>query len=69
MEHPNLVKEADMVIACGNQSSHGPDNIDELSDFSIDAVIAEVQSYAHHSMPFSSNLAIRVVIPVRFLSL
>ena len=52
MEHPNLVKEADMVIACGNQSSHGLDNIDELSDFSIDAVIAEVQSYAHHSAFF-----------------
>ena len=42
----SLIKEADMVIACGSQGSHGPDSIDDLSDFSIDAVIAEFQSYA-----------------------
>ena len=42
----SLIKEADMVVACGSQSSHGPECIDDLSNFSIDAVIAEFQSYA-----------------------
>ena len=55
-KHQNLVKEADMVIACGNQSSHGPDNIDKLSDFSIDAVIAEFQSYAPSLYAFFQQL-------------
>ena len=40
------VSEANMVIACGNQSLHGPHNIDELSDFCIDTIISEFQSYA-----------------------
>ena len=44
--HQSLIKEADMMIACGNRSSHGPDNIDDLSDFTTDAVISEFQSYA-----------------------
>ena len=44
--HQGFIKEADMVIACGSQSLHGPDNIDELSDFSIDAIISEFQRYA-----------------------
>ena len=29
--HRSLVKEADMELACGNRSSHGPDSIDDLS--------------------------------------
>ena len=41
-----LIKEADAVIACANQCSHGPDSIDDLSAFSIDAIISEFQSYA-----------------------
>ena len=44
--HQSLIKEADMVLACGNRSSHGPDSINDLSDFSIDAIVSEFQSYA-----------------------
>ena len=54
--HQSLIKEADMVIACGNQSSHGPDNIDDLSEFTIDAVISEFQSYAPSLYAFFQQL-------------
>ena len=52
----SLIKEADLVIACGSQGSHGPDSIDDLSDFSIDAVIAEFQSYAPSLYAFFQQL-------------
>ena len=45
-----------MVIACGNQSSHGPDNIDDLSDFTIDAIIFEFQHYAPSLYAFLQQL-------------
>ena len=68
-KHRNLITEANIMIAHGNQSSHGPNNINELSDFSIDAIIAEFQSYAPSLYTFSSNFVTQVIMPVRFLSL
>ena len=34
------------MIACGNQSSLGPDTIDQLSNVSIDDILSEVQNHA-----------------------
>ena len=41
-----MIREADMMIACGNQSSLGPVTIDQLSNVSIDDILLEVQNHA-----------------------
>ena len=45
-KHEHIIQEADMIIACGDQSSHGPVTIDQLPDVSIDAMISEFRKFA-----------------------
>ena len=45
-KHEHIIKEADMMIACGGQSSQGPDTIEQLSHVSIDAMVSEFQNFA-----------------------
>ena len=43
-------KEADMELACGNWSSHGPDSIDDLSDSALMLyMVSEFQAMPNHS--------------------
>ena len=61
MEHQNLITEA--VIAFGNQSSHGPNNINELQHWCYNSWVSKLCPITLH---FFSNLVIQVVIPVDF---